>query len=76
MKGRPHTLGTYAAAMPDGRCAAVKLSDGASRASGVVIAAVLRAIGVDIDPAQLGDPILGHGKVVGSIRPAKVFPHP
>jgi L-asparaginase II len=68
--------GVFAAAMPDGRCAAVKLSDGSSRASGVVIAATLRAIGVDIDPAQLGDPILGHGQVVGTIRPADLFPPP
>ena len=66
--------GVFAAAMPDGRCAAVKLSDGASRASGVVIAATLRAIGVDVDPAQLGDPILGHNEKVGSIRPAEIFP--
>ncbi len=66
--------GVFAAAMPDGRCAAVKLSDGASRASGVVIAATLRAIGIDIDPAQLGDPILGHGQAVGNIRPTKAFP--
>lgn len=65
--------GVFAAAMPDGRCAAVKLSDGASRASGVVIAATLRAIGIDIDPAQLGEPILGHGQQVGSVRPAELF---
>jgi len=68
--------GVFAAAMPDGRCAAVKLSDGASRASGVVIAATLRAIGVDVDPTHLGDPILGHGQVVGSIRPAEFFDRP
>jgi L-asparaginase II len=67
--------GVFAAAMPDGRCAAVKLSDGASRASGLVIAATLRAIGVDIDPAQLGEPVLGAGQPVGTIRPAEVFRH-
>jgi len=65
--------GVFAAAMPDGRCAAVKVSDGASRASGVVIAAVLRAIGVDIDPSDLGEPILGHGQPVGTVRPSDAF---
>jgi L-asparaginase II len=65
--------GVFAAAMPDGRCAAVKLCDGSSRASGVVIAATLRAVGVDIEPAQLGDTILGHGRAVGTIRPADLF---
>ncbi len=65
--------GVFAAALPDGRCAAVKISDGASRASGVVIAATLRAIGVDVDPAALGEPIMGHGHPVGEVRPADVF---
>lgn len=65
--------GVFAASLPDGRCAAVKLSDGASRASGVVMAAALRALGVDIDPALLGEPIRGHGVPVGTVRPANVF---
>ncbi|HUF97424.1 MAG TPA: asparaginase [Ilumatobacter sp.] len=65
--------GVFAAALPDGRCAAIKLSDGASRASGVVIAATLRAIGVEIDPSELGAPIEGHGQPVGAVRPADVF---
>jgi L-asparaginase II len=61
--------GIYAAALPGGAAAAVKISDGAHRASGVVLAAALREVGVDVDPAQLGEPIRGHGKPVGTCRP-------
>jgi L-asparaginase II len=61
--------GMYAAALPGGAAAAVKISDGAHRASGVVLAAALREVGVDVDPAQLGEPIRGHGKPVGTCRP-------
>jgi L-asparaginase II len=61
--------GMYAAALPGGPAVAVKISDGAHRASGVVLAAALREVGVDVDPAQLGDPIRGHGKPVGTCRP-------
>jgi L-asparaginase II len=61
--------GMYAAALPGGAAAAVKISDGAHRASGVVIAAALREVGVDVDPGQLGEPIRGHGKPVGTCRP-------
>lgn len=61
--------GVFAAALPDGRAAAVKIADGAGRAAGVVIAAALRTVGVDVDPAALGPPILGHGEPVGRVRP-------
>ncbi len=61
--------GVFAAALPDGRAAAVKISDGNSRAAGIVLAAALAVAGVDIDPHQLGEPILGHGHPVGSVRP-------
>jgi L-asparaginase II len=62
--------GVFAAALPDGRAAAVKIADGASRASGVAIAAVLaEAFGIDVDPAALGEPIRGHGRPVGRVRP-------
>lgn len=61
--------GMYAAALPGGPAAAVKISDGAHRASGIVLAAALRQAGVDVDPAELGEPIRGHGKPVGTCRP-------
>ena len=61
--------GMYAAALPGGPAVAVKISDGAHRASGVVLAAALREVGVGVDPAQFGDPIRGHGKPVGACRP-------
>jgi L-asparaginase II len=61
--------GVFAAALPDGRAAAVKIADGNGRAAGVVLAAVLRTVGVDVDPAVLGAPILGHGQPVGRVRP-------
>jgi L-asparaginase II len=61
--------GMYAAAIPGGPAVAVKISDGAHRASGIVLAAALREAGVDVDPAQLGEPIRGHGRPVGACRP-------
>jgi L-asparaginase II len=61
--------GMYAAALPGGPAAAVKISDGARRASGVVLAAALRHVGLDVDPSQMGEPIRGHGKPVGRCRP-------
>jgi L-asparaginase II len=61
--------GMYAAALPGGAAAAVKIADGAHRASGIVLAAALRAAGVEVDPGQLGEPIRGHGKPVGTCRP-------
>ena len=61
--------GVFAAALPDGRAAAVKIADGNARASGIVLAAGLAAIGVDVDPTQLGEPIRGHGEPVGRVRP-------
>jgi L-asparaginase II len=61
--------GMYAAALPGGPAAAVKISDGAHRASGTLLAAALREVGVDVDPAQFGEPIRGHGKPVGRCRP-------
>ena len=42
--------GIYAAALPGDLAAAVKISDGAHRASGIVLAAALREAGVDVDP--------------------------
>ena len=62
--------GVFAAALPDGRAVAVKIADGASRASGVVLAAALSGLGIAIDPERLGEPILGHDEPVGRVRPA------
>jgi L-asparaginase II len=61
--------GVFAAALPGGVAAAVKVADGASRASGVVIAAALATAGVEVDPESLGEPIRGHGQPVGRVRP-------
>ena len=61
--------GVFAAALPDGRAAAVKIADGNGRAAGIVLAAALTTVGVDVDPTALGSPILGHGEPVGRVRP-------
>lgn len=61
--------GVFAAAIPDGLAVTVKIGDGAGRAVGVVAAAALAACGVEVDPMSIGDPILGHGRPVGGIRP-------
>ncbi len=61
--------GVFAAALPDGRAAAVKISDGASRAAGVVLVSVLAtAFGLEIDNDSVGEPVYGHGQPVGSVR--------
>jgi L-asparaginase II len=61
--------GVFAASLPDGPSVAVKIADGSGRAVGVVAAAALARCGVDVDPMPIGDPILGHGRPVGRIRP-------
>ncbi len=60
--------GVFAAALPDGLAAAVKVADGAARAAAVVLPAVLRAAGVDVAPDAVVEPILGHGLPVGEVR--------
>lgn len=63
--------GVFAAALPDGRAVALKISDGANRARPPVIKAALQALGVDIsavDQRAFSSPILGHGKLVGEVR--------
>ncbi|MBF5081921.1 asparaginase [Quadrisphaera sp. INWT6] len=61
--------GVYAAGLPDGRGVALKVLDGASRPRPVVLAAALRALGVDAPVlAELGrEPVLGHGRPVGAV---------
>ncbi|MEO7754168.1 MAG: asparaginase [Terracoccus sp.] len=60
----------YAVGLADGRGIAVKIADGGSRAHTVLLAAVLRRIGVT-DAATLAaledEPVLGHGEPVGSV---------
>lgn len=58
--------GVQIASLPDGRTLAVKVADGSSRALGVILVAALEAFGV-ISAAE-STPVLGGGKVVGSIR--------
>lgn len=62
----------HAAALPDGRALAFKISDGSKRAKPVVLVEALRRLGVqspELD--ELGTvPLRGGGAVVGGIRPA------
>ena len=62
--------GVQAAAMPDGRCLAVKVDDGAGRARAPVTVAALERLGVDVGAAaELRTvPVLGHGVPVGEVR--------
>jgi L-asparaginase II len=61
--------GVHVAALPDGRAVAVKIADGAGRARAPVTAAALRSLGVDLAPDALVEPVLGHGRPVGHVRP-------
>ena len=61
--------GMFVAARPGGPSVAVKVADGAGRAAGPVAAAALAHVGLDVDPAKVGKPILGHGHPVGVVRP-------
>ncbi len=61
--------GVYAAGLPDGRGAALKILDGSQRARPVVMAALLRELGLDapvLDEVGHVD-VLGHGRPVGQI---------
>lgn len=68
--GKGGAEGCYAVALPDGRAVALKLEDGAPRARPVVMAAVLRRLGVraDVLEEQVRAPVYGGGRVVGEIR--------
>ncbi|MFI6978185.1 asparaginase [Embleya sp. NPDC050154] len=60
----------YAVGLPDGRGAAVKIADGATRAHIVAIAALLWRMGVDeqtLAPFAQA-PVYGAGEVVGAVR--------
>ena len=66
----------YVVALPDGRAFALKTDDGAPRVRPVVMAALLRRLGVDTEPGVDTDavrrtgaaPLTGGGVVVGEIR--------
>ncbi|MBB2986749.1 L-asparaginase II [Terracoccus luteus] len=63
----------YALGLPDGRGVAVKVADGSPRGASVLLAAVLRRIGVgggtadDALAALENKPVLGHGEPVGAV---------
>jgi L-asparaginase II len=62
--------GVIALALPDGRSAAVKISDGAARARVPVAVGALRALGVHNEAldALAEEPLLGGGNPVGAVR--------
>jgi L-asparaginase II len=60
--------GVFAAAFPGGPSVAVKISDGALRASTAVTAAALAVAEVAIDPGSFSEAIRGHGQPVGRVR--------
>jgi L-asparaginase II len=64
--------GVFAAALPDGSAAAVKVADGADRAAIPVLVVALRALGVAAPVLdELGTaPVLGGGVPVGELRPS------
>ncbi|MBP2354798.1 L-asparaginase II [Kribbella aluminosa] len=63
--------GVYAAGLADGRGIAVKIEDGATRASSVAIAATLRRFGLDHEAIdkQVCFPLYGGSVEVGAVRP-------
>ncbi|WP_232847809.1 asparaginase [Occultella kanbiaonis] len=62
--------GVYAAAMPDGRALAFKVSDGGGRARPVILAAALHELGVEGFWSWGRVPVLGGGAPAGAIRAA------
>ena len=62
--------GVFAAAMPDGRAVALKISDGANRARPPVMVAALRALGIDVAAVEpvVMEWVLGRGGHVGEVR--------
>jgi L-asparaginase II len=60
----------YAAALPDGRAAALKVADGGQRARPVVMAALLHKLGetAELLDQMAGPPVLGRGEPVGRVE--------
>lgn len=63
--------GVFAAALPDGSAAAVKVADGSTRAAVPLLVQALRALGVDepVLDELATTPVLGGGVPVGEVRP-------
>lgn len=63
--------GVFVAALADGRTAVVKVLDGSLRPVAALVAAVLRALGVDTPGLEAAGhtPVLGHGVPVGAVEP-------
>ena len=66
----------YAVGLADGRGIALKVADGAQRARPVILAAVLRRLGVGSTAYdRLEDaPVLGHGRPVGAVLAVGIAP--
>jgi L-asparaginase II len=62
--------GVYAAALSDGRAAAVKIADGGERPRVAVLATLLHRLGVEADVLDefVHVPVLGHGEPVGRVE--------
>jgi L-asparaginase II len=67
--------GVFAAALPDGSAAAVKVVDGATRAAVPVLVEALRALGVQepVLDELATTPVLGGGVPVGELRPSRAL---
>ena len=67
--GKDGAESVYAVGLADGRGVALKIADGAQRARPVVLASVLRRLGVESTAyGRLEDaPVLGHGQPVGAV---------
>ena len=68
--GKDGADAVYAAALPDGRAVALKISDGFGRGTPTVLLAALQKLGVDITGVDksIVEIVRGHGKPVGSVR--------
>ncbi|MGL4743011.1 MAG: asparaginase [Dermatophilaceae bacterium] len=67
--GKDGAEGVYAVGLADGRGVALKIADGAQRPRPVVMAAVLRRLGVASSGYGRAEdaPVLGHGRPVGEV---------
>ncbi|QFZ17630.1 asparaginase [Saccharothrix syringae] len=65
--------GVYAVGLPTGEAVACKIADGSSRARAVVVVAALRRLAVDAPDELATFPVLGHGRPVGAVRPARAL---